>query len=170
METAPLILTLALEDAAQARFDALRAEHFPPERNQVPAHVTLFHALPGAEHPAVTAELARISAATAPFALRVSGLRSLGRGVAYALEGVDLVRIRGALARAWASWLSAQDRQSYRPHLTIQNKAAPEAARALLAALQPGFTPFDVGATGLRLWHYRRGPWDEAGRFTFAGP
>lgn len=169
MEAAPLILTLALDPAAQARFEALRAQHFPPGRNQVPAHVTLFHALPGAERPAVEAELAQNCARTAPFAVQVAGLRSLGRGVAYVLESADLARVRAELARAWAPWLSAQDRQGYCPHLTVQNKADPASARALLAALQAGFSPFEVEAAGLLLWHYRGGPWEAAGRFAFGG-
>ena len=169
METAPLILTLALEAAAQARFDALRAQHFPPERNQVPAHVTLFHALPGTEQRAIEAELARRCADTAPFAVKVAGLRSLGRGVAYVLQSADLARLRAGLAHAWGPWLGRQDRQGYRPHLTIQNKADPASARALLAGLQAGFSPFEVEATGLLLWHYRNGPWEEAGRFAFGG-
>jgi 2'-5' RNA ligase len=169
VEAAPLILTLALDAAAQARFEALRAQHFPPGRNQVPAHITLFHALPGAEQAAVAAELARSCADTAPFAIQVAGLRSLGRGVAYVLQSAGLMRVRAGLARAWAPWLSAQDRQGYRPHLTVQNKADPASARALLASLQAGFSPFEVEATGLLLWHYRGGPWEEAGRFAFVG-
>ena len=167
MEAAPLILTLALEAAAQARFDALRAQHFPPERNQVPAHVTLFHALPGTEEAAITAELARRCASIAPFAVKVAGLRSLGRGVAYVLQGAALVQVRTGLAQTWAPWLGRQDSQGYRPHLTVQNKADPASARTLLAALQSGFSPFEVEATGLLLWHYRGGPWEEAGRFAF---
>jgi hypothetical protein len=49
----PLILTLALDGEAFAFFDGLRRAHFPPERNVVPAHVTLFHALPGEQRPAI---------------------------------------------------------------------------------------------------------------------
>lgn len=169
MTAAPLVLTLAMGAAAQARFDALRAQHFPPGRNQVPAHVTLFHALPGAELAAVAAELGRRCAGTVPFTVRVAGLRSLGRGVAYTLESAELGLLRGALARAWAPWLGAQDRQGYRAHLTIQNKAEPKSARTLLAAMQAGFSPFDIEATGLLLWHYRGGPWESAGRFAFGG-
>ena len=167
MEAAPLILTLGLENAAQARFDALRRQHFPPERSLVPAHVTLFHDLPGAEGDAIAEELTLRCAETAPLTVRVAGLRFLGRGVAYALESRELGQLRATLARAWAPWLTAQDRQGYRPHLTIQNKASPEAARALLAALEGEFSAFDVTATGLLLWHYQGGPWDEAGRFAF---
>ena len=167
MGSAPLILTLGLEDAAQARFDTLRRQHFPAERNVVPAHVTLFHDLPGTEGQAIAEEITLRCAATARFTVRVTGLRFLGRGVAYILESRELAELRAALARTWVPWLTAQDRQGFRPHLTVQNKAAPEAARALLAALEAEFSPFDVVATGLLLWHYRGGPWDEAGRFTF---
>ena len=167
MEAAPLILTLGLEETAQARFDALRRQHFPPERNLVPVHVTLFHDLPGTEEEAVAEEITLRCAEVTPFAVRVAGLRFLGRGVAYALESRTLGQLRAALARAWAPWLTAQDRQGYRPHLTIQNKAPSEAARALLAALEAEFAPFDVTATGLLLWHYRGGPWEKAGQFAF---
>ena len=43
----PLILTAQLPDDMHARYTALRDAHFPPERNYLEAHVTLFHALPG---------------------------------------------------------------------------------------------------------------------------
>jgi len=45
----PLVLTLALDAASEAWLQALRDAHFPPARNVVPAYVTLFHALPGAQ-------------------------------------------------------------------------------------------------------------------------
>lgn len=164
----PLILTLALPPEAQARFDALRAQHFPAGRNQVPAHVTLFHALPGAEQTAIAAELRRCCAETAPFPIQFVGLRSLGRGVAYQIESRELAQVRGALACAWAPWLGAQDRQGFRPHLTVQNKADPKSARALLAVMQTTFSPFEIEAKGLALWHYRGGPWEAAGHFAFS--
>ena len=51
----PLIVTAALDEAAFAWFDDLRRAHFHPLRNRVPAHLTLFHALPG-EHEARVVE------------------------------------------------------------------------------------------------------------------
>ena len=45
-DTDPLVLTLLLDADTQAWLDSLRRAHFPPERNLVPAHVTLFHACP----------------------------------------------------------------------------------------------------------------------------
>ncbi|MGG5811984.1 2'-5' RNA ligase family protein [Falsiroseomonas sp. CW058] len=165
--TAPLILTLALDPAAFARLDAERRAHFPPGRNLIPAHLTLFHHLPGAELPAVAARLAQVAAATPPLALRVAGLRFLGRGVAYEIESPPLRALRAGLAEAWRDWLTPQDRQGWRPHVTVQNKAAPDAARALFEEMRADFAPWAAVGEGLLLWHYRGGPWDAAGRFGF---
>ena len=164
----PLILTLALHPGDQARFERLRTLHFPASRNLIPAHVTMFHNLPGAEIDAVRAVLAAEAAALAPFPVVAAGLRFLGRGVAYELRAPELTALRGRLARGWQDWLTPQDAQGYRPHVTIQNKATPEAARALRDALQAGFAPFTVRAEGLLLWRYLGGPWELAGTYAFA--
>lgn len=168
MTDAPLILTLALHPDDQARFERLRQLHFPTSRNLIPAHVTLFHHLPGLEIEAVRHAIEARGAAP-PFAVAVSGLRFLGRGVAYALDSPALLTLRAGLAREWNGWLTPQDRQGYRPHVTIQNKASPEAARALHAKLQAAFTPFTVRAEGLDLWRYLGGPWDPQGHHPFRG-
>ena len=42
----PLIVTAELGPADFAWLDAQRRAHFPPERNQLAAHLTMFHALP----------------------------------------------------------------------------------------------------------------------------
>src|SRR3712207_924767 len=80
--TTPLILTLGLDSETQSWLDALRRTHFPPARNLVPAHVTLFHALPGEEEAAIRAALAAECATLPPSRVRVGPPRSLGRGVA----------------------------------------------------------------------------------------
>lgn len=167
-DDAPLILTLALDTEAFERFDGLRRQHFPPERNVIPAHLTLFHHLPGAELAGIVGALRRTAAERAPIALRVTGLRSLGRGVAFTLESPELGALRRDLAALWAAWLGPQDRQGFRPHVTVQNKVSGEEAAALLARLQAGFSPFEATGTGLLLWHYRGGPWERAGAFPFA--
>lgn len=162
----PLIVTLLLADADQQRFDRLRAEHFPPERNFLAAHVTLFHALPGEHHDAVRADLA--AAADRPaFDVAVTGVRSLGRGVAYVLESAELAALRAGLAAEWSPWLTPQDRQRHSPHVTVQNKVEPAVARALRDRLLAGFVPYDVRARGLGLWRYLGGPWEPVGEHTF---
>ncbi len=159
-----------MEPAAQARFDALRAAHFPPERNFLTAHLTLFHALPGEEESTVAETLRSLVARTAPPALRFPSLRFLGRGVAVEVESPALLAVRAELAAAWQGWLGAQDRQKWRPHVTIQNKVAPETARALHARLAAEWVPFAAAGASLGLWRYRGGPWEAAGAFPFTGP
>jgi hypothetical protein len=162
-----LIVTLGLDAAAFARLDALRRAHFPPERNLIPAHLTLFHALPGSEEPAVALALAAEAAAMPPPDLLVAALRPLGRGVAFAVEGAELAALRGRLAARFAPWLGAQDRQGWRPHVTVQNKVAPETARATVAALAADFLPWPAHGQALLLWRYLGGPWEALGSFPF---
>ncbi len=165
--TAPLILTLGFHPDDQARFDALRQMHFPTERNLIPAHLTLFHHLPGAEAAAATDSLAVTARAQPGFPVSVDGLRSLGRGVAYSLASPALLQLRAGLARHWHDHLTPQDRQGWRPHVTVQNKASPTDAAALLTAMRAEFTPFTVRAEGLLLWRYLGGPWALERRFAF---
>ncbi|PWC28975.1 2'-5' RNA ligase family protein [Teichococcus aestuarii] len=167
-DPAPLILSLALDPASQIRLDQLRQAYFPPERNHLPAHLTLFHALPGTALAEIGARLAALAAATAPLPLRFSGWRGLGRGVACAVESPALLALRSGLAQDWQGWLTPQDRQGFRPHVTVQNKVEPEAARALLDDLQARVPPWAGLGRGLLLWHYRGGPWEAAGEFPFA--
>ena len=162
----PLIVTLLLEDAAQQRFDRLRAAHFPAERNLVQAHVTLFHALPG-DQLAEVRDAIGTTAARPPFPVAVSGVRFLGRGVAFDLAAAELTQLRSALAARFEPWLTPQDRQWSRPHVTVQNKVEPAVARALHAELAASFVPGTVTARGLGLWHYRGGPWAPEAEFAF---
>ncbi|NTU82521.1 MAG: 2'-5' RNA ligase family protein [Chloroflexales bacterium] len=168
-EPTPLILTLELDPATFAVLNGLRAAHFPPERNLVPAHLTLFHALPGAAVGQITADLVECAAGAAPFALTIAAVRFLGRGVALEVASPALVAQRQELARRWAPWLTPQDRQGYRPHVTIQNKVAPARARQLHDKLAACWQPLQGRGEGLRLWRYRGGPWEPASHFPFAG-
>jgi 2'-5' RNA ligase len=163
----PLIVTLALDAESQDRFEAERQEYFPAQLNQIPAHVSLFHALPGNEEAAVLATLEEIAARTGPFPARVDALMRLGRGVAYGLRSEPLQCLHAELRRAWLPWLTPQDRQGFRPHVVVQNKASSPHAKDLYARLSVQFAPWEAMAVGLLLWHYEGGPWTAAGRFAF---
>lgn len=169
MVDAPLILTLKMDEASFRRLDDLRRDHFPPARNLIPAHLTLFHHLPGDAMDSVAATLAGVTAGQPAFSLRTSGPRFLGRGVAFAFDTPDLGDLRKRLAAGWSAWLTPQDRQGFRPHVTIQNKVPANEARALFDRLGAAFQPFDVRAEGLLLWRYLGGPWEAAGEFPFLG-
>ena len=164
----PLILSAVLDAPVQQRLDALRRAHFPPGRNHLDAHVTLFHHLPGAEEAAVAEAVTAAAARPAP-AVDVTGVRSLGRGVAVTLDSPDLAMLRAELARTWQPWLSPQDRTKRDLHVTVQNKVAPGTARALLAQLRTSVVPERTRAVALALWRYRGGPWEPVARFAFAG-
>lgn len=164
----PLILTLEIDPAAAAFFDDLRQQHFPPERNFLAAHLTLFHKLPG-EHLDEIAEFIReVAGVQGPIELSVTGLRPLGGGVAYDLASSDLTALRQCLAARWKAWLSRQDLQGHRPHITVQNKVTVETARTLLEALQGMPVPETVTGTGLILWRYLEGPWSLVERYPFS--
>ena len=64
--------------------------------------------------------------------------------------------------------LVPQDAGGWRPHVTIQNKVAPQAAKALAARLEADFTRRPLAITGLASWWYRGGPWESSGRHMFA--
>ncbi len=166
MTPPPLVVTLEIEAAAQERFDRERGELFPPGRTQVGAHVTMFHALPGADLAAIVDDLT-LAAARAPFPALVDAVVPLGRGVAYRLLSSELSALHRGLQTQWWDTLTAQDRQGFRPHITVQNKVQSEVARSTLDALRARFEPFQTGARGLLLWRYDGGPWTQLHRFAF---
>jgi 2'-5' RNA ligase len=61
-----------------------------------------------------------------------------------------------------------QDSQRFQPHVTIQNKVAPDEARALHRRLSAEFQPFTIRGEGLILWRYLGGPWERIRLFRFA--
>jgi 2'-5' RNA ligase len=169
------VVTLEVDDRAQERFDRERSALFPPGRTQVGAHVTLFHALPAFHEQVVRAGLAAAAAGHEPFEVGVVEVMPLGRGVAYRLSSARLLALHRQLQLHWWQQLSAQDRQGFRPHVTVQNKVSPETAAGTLAALREQFAPFQITAQALRLWRYDGGPWSLLDRYPFgaspsAGP
>lgn len=165
----PLILTLKMDDLSQRGFDRLREEHFPRDRNFIPAHLTLFHKLPGDRGDEISASLQDLCRRQPPFPLTATGLVFMGRGVGYRLESQELPALRKTLANEWWPLLGAQDRRGFRPHVTVQNKVPPDEARALHRDLERSFAPFEVGAEGLLLWRYLGGPWEPVGTYGFRG-
>ena len=128
-----LIVTAEIAQRDFSWLEGLRRAHYPPDRNQVPAHLTIFHALPPSAEPEVRSRLASLAKGEAPKAT-IEGLMNLGAGVAYRIVSPELERIRDELADGLHGLLTAQDSGGWRPHITIQNKVAARVARALLAS------------------------------------
>ena len=165
----PLIVTATLPPAEQAWLDGLRRAHFPPDRNFLSAHVTLFHALPPFAEEEARALLARCCADHAPPQARLSGVMDLGSGTAFAIECAPLLALRDDIAEHFHGLLTAQDSHRPRLHVTVQNKVERAAARALQAALEPPFRPRAFRFAGLALHRYRGGPWQDIARWSFRG-
>lgn len=162
----PLIVTADFASADFTWLNGLRRTHFPPERNQVPAHLTLFHALPPFAEAEVRSRLAQFARSPAPKA-SIEGLMNLGGGVALRVVSRDLDRIRSELGCGLHGLLTAQDSRGWRPHVTIQNKVAPKVARALLEELDRGFSARPLGIAALALHRYLGGPWEPLQRYPF---
>jgi hypothetical protein len=164
---APIIVAAMFGDGDLAALDGLRRRYFPPERNQLAAHLTLFHHLA----PSLAGELdGRLRAETrnvaAPRA-QLAGLINLGGGVAFRVDSAELAAIRGRIAEAFANMLTPQDAAGWRPHVTIQNKVPAATARATLETLAAGFRPRPLAITGIATYWYRGGPWEAIARYRF---
>lgn len=166
--SAPIIVTALLGAADFAWADGLRRAHFPPDRNILSAHLTLFHHLPPSALEEVSARLKRLCAELPPPA-RLTEVMLLGRGVAFRVDSSALMAMRDDLADAFAGLLTPQDQARPRLHITVQNKVAPAEAKALAATLGQDFHPRPLKIVGLAAWHYRGGPWEPAMKAMFRG-
>lgn len=166
--SAPIIVSALMGPADFAWADALRRAHFPPERNHLSAHITLFHHLPPSALAEVTTRLKALAAGPRPPA-RLTDVMLLGRGVAFRIDSPDLLAMRDDLADAFAGLLTPQDQARPRLHITVQNKVDPAIAKALAEDLRRDFHPRPLAIAGLAAWHYRGGPWELAAKAIFRG-
>ena len=166
----PLILTFKLDAFSQDRLDNWRQQYFPPARNHLKAHLTIYHQLPGQNIKEISKTLQAFVLTHSAIALRFSHLITRAGFVGVAIESPELIEARAKLSRLFGSTLRAQDKQPYRPHVTITNLGSPKEAEKCMADLEPVFSNWNARAEGLELFHYRNGPWDFAEHFPFADP
>ena len=167
--SAPFIVTAELPADLFAWADALRREHFPPERNKLEAHVTLFHSFAPSLRDELPAFLARLAGRYAPPQARQEGLMNLGTGTALAIESAGMLAIRAEVADHFHGMLTAQDMHEPRLHITIQNKVTPREARDLQRDFAPYLKLRKFAFAGLGLHLYRETHWDAVGRWPFRG-
>jgi hypothetical protein len=167
---APIIVAADLGAKDFAWLDRLRRTHFPPDRNVVPAHLTLFHHLPPSLLPELDSRLrAETRQIRRPAAL-IGEPQLLGRGVALRIRSEALIAIRARLGEVFNDLLTPQDAAGWRPHVTVQNKVEVDVARRLHGDLLRQFEqPKPLEITGLATFYYRGGPWEPIARYRFAG-
>ena len=135
----PHIVLAVMPDAVQARLEALRRAHYPPDRNHSPAHCTLFHAVPGMVAAELTGLLATLTAQTPPPRAQIDRVLDLDSGTALGVFSPDLVALREMVADHFHGLLTGGDAVAARLHVTIQNKVDRPAARALQRTSTPPF-------------------------------
>ena len=163
-----LIVRGELGPADFAWLDGLRRTHYPSERNRLPAHLTLFYALPPSSQDELRSRLSQLARVKQAHA-SIQGLMDLGGGVAFRVISPELDRIRDELSHDLRGLVGAQDTGGWRPHVTIQNKVAPKIARDLIADLQREFRPRPLAISGLGLHRYLDGPWEKLAIYPFRG-
>ena len=161
-----LIVTGELAPPDFAWLNDLRRRHYPAERNQLPAHLTMFHAIPPSAE-AELRQLLRVTAEGSPPRAWIAGVMNLGGGVALRVASDELDRIREELAQRLRGLLTAQDSAGWSAHVTIQNKVPPREAKALIQALGDQFDGRPVRISGLGLHRYLGGPWESLRTFPF---
>ena len=166
-DNAPFIVTAELPGDVFAWANALRTAHFPPERNHLAAHVTLFHSFAPSLRSELPRELARCAGEYAPPDAQIEGLMDLGGGTAISLRSPAMLAIRSELAECFHTMLTAQDRGGKRLHITVQNKVERKAAKALQAELGPILEPRPFCFTGLGLHRYLGPHWEQVGVWKF---
>lgn len=167
--TSPLIVTALLGSDDFAWADGLRRAHFPPERNFISAHISLFHHLPPARLQELQRLTGQLTRAAPPPAARVSNVMFLGRGVAFRVEAPALLGVRAEIADRFVHDLIPQDRAEPRLHITVQNKVEPAVAKVLHAELSSTFRARALHITGLAIWAYLGGPWQLLSEHHFCG-
>ncbi|HEY0012438.1 MAG TPA: 2'-5' RNA ligase family protein [Allosphingosinicella sp.] len=166
--SAPIVVTALFGPGDDRWIQEMRRANYPPERNRVPAHLTLFHQLPPSAESELSRRIARHAAAPPPRA-RILGAMDLGAGTALRVESEELEDIRMDLAEGLHGLLSVQDRAPWRPHITVQNKVEPKEARALQQRLRAILEPRPLHIRGLAAWRYLGGPWEKLRDWPFRG-
>ncbi len=167
--TGPIIITAEMGKADQAWANGLRRAHFPPERNFLDAHITLFHHLPPNHLPEIKSRMAKLAGESPPPVAHLGEVMMLGRGVAYRVNSPELISIRDELAEEFRGLLIPQDEARPRLHITVQNKVEPAAAKMLYAELSASFKARPLAISGLAAYYYKGGPWEHIGRWSFHG-
>lgn len=165
---APLLVTADLPPDVFKWANALRQAHFPPERNKLKAHVTLFHALPPSVEDELR-ELLAMLARQAPPAARINGVMKLDGGTALAVESPGMVELHAVLQDRMRGLTILKDSGAPRLHITIQNKVSALEAKALQKQLEVVLHPRDFHFRGFELFAFRDGIWQPIRAYPFRG-
>lgn len=164
----PLLIVAELPPDVFAWAEGLRQAHYPPARNRLGAHVTLFHGLPPSAGEVVRGVLADLSRGPSPQA-RITGLMDLERGTAFAVDSSAMADLHADMAERLHGLIQQKDTRPLRLHLTVQNKVPPAEARALQRELAASFRPRDFAFRGFGLYGWTGDQWRQDRLYPFRG-
>ncbi len=158
MTLPPIIVTAHAAPGDMAYFDQMRRKHFPPHRNFLNAHITLFHHLPGRVFGEASSLAQEVVAQTQPFTRKflASGIWAVASpSRSGALNWKPCApTFSKPLARGPAAG-STEVQTAY--HCPEQGG---EGVRGYsLRALRAGLEPRHITILGIDLWDYLGGPW-----------
>ncbi|KAJ9096586.1 hypothetical protein QFC19_007118 [Naganishia cerealis] len=134
----PLILTLSLDKSTHQFLTSLRSKYFPPHRNFLSAHVTLFHAIPPHRINELDEYLNTICTHQKGWDVFIGEPKKMGKGGVMVsvrerpsgtIESIreDLLHNMKQNTRSGEDNLTDQDlRRMGKPHVTVLNKAENE--------------------------------------------
>jgi 2'-5' RNA ligase len=166
------VLTLKLTDSLSVPMNRMREQYFPKKLNRIPAHLTLFHALPHSQHSSIEAGLSQLAANTKQFLVTTGKpfRMRLGVGVNVGKGYNGMKALHDNLKSHWMPHLSEQDRGGWRPHWTVMNKVNEEKkVEDAFQAIQDDVLENvrEGKAVGLVLWRYDKGNWKWASEYNF---
>lgn len=131
------VLTLLTDVDHNDSMNSLREAYFPPQLNKIPAHITLFHALPETKlSDKILPAIRKVASRTPRYWIRATRPFRLSKGIGIGVEdGINHTAegssnqargmtgsIHAELRREWSDWLSEQDSRPVKLHYTVMNK------------------------------------------------
>jgi 2'-5' RNA ligase len=148
---------------------SLRGKWFPEQRNKVPAHITLFHALPGSRIVQISQSLETITRRTRRFGVATGFIQKSRNGV-FVNVGQGEERVKRIFEEVKDQFLECLSRQDMRlrAHWTVMNKEG-DSKRVddAYRDVEKSGTAEGI-AKGLVLWRYEKnGTWSYERDFEF---
>ncbi|KAH9859483.1 hypothetical protein IAQ61_011264 [Plenodomus lingam] len=166
------VLTVKISNSLARPMNQMRKQHFPKRLNHIPAHLTLFHALPHSQLAMIEQGLSQMSLSIQPFAVSTGKPFRMRKGIGVNVDvGYNkLKHVHCQLQSQWEPFLSEQDAGGFRPHWTVMNKVDDgERVKSAFETIGKELSRRreEGSALGLDLWRYNGGKWEWTREFTF---
>lgn len=170
----PLVLSLRLNRRVLDELTTIRQQNFPPEHNNLEAHLTILHALPAEAREDMQLYLQKMSQTQSAIKLSLGKVQVKTRIVLLPVRAHDLNDAVHRIQKQFWNMLSDQDRSPFRQgHITLCNKRSEEEIAERGAEIESRLSECDkwhCTGLGLDLWIYQGNrPWKHISYHPFQG-